>query len=100
MLMKKHTISLEQCIVQTLGNIASDMDGEKVMLNISNGKYYNLGKIGGIIWERIESPIKISKLLNELTLEYEVEDSECKEQVLLFLEQLLAEGLIEFTKVE
>ena len=27
------------------------MDGEKVMLSINNGKYYNLGEIGGDIWE-------------------------------------------------
>lgn len=98
--MKKYMISLEQSIVQKIGNIVSDMDGEKVMLNISNGKYYNLGKVGGIIWERIEKPIKVRKLIDELILEYEVEYSECKEQVLLFLEQLLEESLIEFTKVE
>jgi len=31
------------------GNIVSNMDGEKVMLSIKNGKYYNLGEIGGFI---------------------------------------------------
>nr|WP_246120619.1 lasso peptide biosynthesis PqqD family chaperone [Bacillus nitratireducens] len=98
--MEKHMISMQQRIVQAEGNIVSDMDGEKVMLSISNGKYYNLGKMGGIIWERIEKPIKVSKLLNELTSEYEVEDFECKEQVLLFLEQLLGENLIKLKGVE
>ena len=33
------------------GNIVSDMGGEKVMLSIENGKYYNLGEMGGEIWE-------------------------------------------------
>ena len=33
------------------------MDGEKVMLSIEKGKYYNLGLLGGVIWELIESPI-------------------------------------------
>lgn len=46
-LMKEGKINLDHYIVQSEGNIVSDMDGEKVMLSIKNGKYYNLGKIGG-----------------------------------------------------
>ena len=30
------------------------MGGEKVMLSINNGKYYNLVKLVGSIWELIE----------------------------------------------
>ena len=29
-------------IVQSKGNIVSDMGGEKVMLSVNNGKYYQL----------------------------------------------------------
>ena len=40
-MIKNQNISLENMIVQSKGNIVSDMDGEKVMLSINNGKYYN-----------------------------------------------------------
>ena len=43
-----------QTISQIKGNIVSDMSGEKIMLSIEKGKYYNLGEIGGEIWELIQ----------------------------------------------
>jgi acetylornithine/succinyldiaminopimelate/putrescine aminotransferase len=88
-------ISLKDTVVQGEGNIVSDMDGEKVMLSVKNGKYYNLGDIGGEIWELIKSPTAITKLVDMLTASYEVEESECLQQVLSYLEHLLNEGLIE-----
>lgn len=82
-------------IKQKVGNIVSDMDGEKVMLSISNGKYYNLGKIGGVIWDLIEKPISYLELVDFLVSNYEVDRGECEQQVLSFLESLKKEELIE-----
>lgn len=84
-------------VIQGTGNIASDMDGEKVMLSLSNGKYYNLGSIGGLIWDYIQSPITIDKLVEILTAEYRVEESICREHVMTFLYQLSKEELISIT---
>ncbi|WP_342432755.1 lasso peptide biosynthesis PqqD family chaperone [Neobacillus sp. FSL H8-0543] len=88
-------ILLENTVVQGGGNIVSDMGGEKVMLSVVNGKYYNLGEIGGEIWELIKSPIIITKIVDLLTSNYQVEESLCQQQVILFLEHLFNEGLIE-----
>ncbi|KIV54141.1 metallophosphoesterase [Aneurinibacillus migulanus] len=79
---------------QVPGNIASDMDGEKVMLNIQQGKYYNLGELGGEIWELMKTPISMEKLVTTLLSQYDVEPNECEEQVTTFLNQLLEEDLI------
>ncbi|MFC3884760.1 lasso peptide biosynthesis PqqD family chaperone [Bacillus songklensis] len=95
MMIKKQTISLSKLIVQGKGNIVSDMDGERVMLSIYNGKYYNLGEMGGAIWDHIEKPVSVIQLVTRLMSEYEVEQSECEEQVISFLETLLEEGLLE-----
>ena len=46
-MMEVKQISLQDLVVQIPGNIVSDMGGEKVMMSINNGKYYNLGEIGG-----------------------------------------------------
>lgn len=92
---KTHNISIDHSVSQSEGNLVSDMDGEKVMLSIQNGKYYNLGEIGGDIWEFIKDPITIQNLIIKLRTNYDVEESECKKEVLTFLEQLLEENLIE-----
>ena len=46
-MIKTKQISLQNMVAQIPGNIVSDMGGEKVMMSINNGKYYNLGEIGG-----------------------------------------------------
>lgn len=92
--MNTQKISLKSQVVQNEGNIVSDMDGEKVMLNVQNGKYYNLGDIGGVIWTLIEQPIIISDLVIELRSEYEINQKVCEEHIVFFLELLLTENLI------
>lgn len=89
-----NSISLDCVIVQNPGSIVSDMNGDKVMMNIRNGKYYNMGKVGGRIWELVETPHSINKIIVQLTNEYEVELKECEAQVMSFLELLSTEGLI------
>lgn len=93
--MAKHqNISLNHVIVQGKGNIVSDMDQEKVMLSVRNGKYYNLGEVGGRIWDLVELPTAVSDLVTSLVSEYNVDRIQCEEQVLAFLEDLLAEGIV------
>lgn len=79
---------------QSPGNIVSDMDGEKVMLSVHNGKYYNLGELGGEIWELIKEPLTMQELVTTLLSRYDVNQAECEEQVSTFLNQLKNEGLI------
>lgn len=90
------TIPSHYYIVQAKGNIVSDMGGEKVMMNIRNGNYYNLGRIGGRIWELLRDPITAAELVETLMSEYEVEQSVCKEHVDSFLMHLMEEHLIHY----
>lgn len=93
--MKSLTITCEDVLMQAKGNIVSDMDGEKVMLNVDKGKYYNLGEVGGVIWDLLGEPKAVSELISYLVSDYDIEQAECERQVIAFLGQLLDEGLIE-----
>lgn len=95
--MKEQTLSQQLFIIQSKDHIVSDMDGEKVLLSIENGKYYNLGVIGGRIWELIYEPIRIGEVINTLLDEYEVEREECEVGVFSFLAHLSEEKLIHFS---
>ncbi|MCK1993394.1 lasso peptide biosynthesis PqqD family chaperone [Peribacillus muralis] len=86
--------SKNKVITQKKGNIVSNMDGEIVMLSIDKGNYYNLGVLGGDIWSLIEEPIRIGDLINKLMCEYDVQQQECEEEVISFISDLYAEGLI------
>jgi hypothetical protein len=94
MMKRIQEISLRDIVRQSEGTVVSEMDGEKVMLSIERGKYYNLGTIGGNIWELMDEPIQVDQLICLLTTIYEVDPSECEDQVISFLENLLKEELI------
>lgn len=97
-MIKTEKLSEETIIKQSKGNIVSDMNGEKVMLSVEKGKYYNLGSVGGDIWALAKKSISIDKLILELVDDYAIAYNECRNQVLPFLEHLLKEGLIEISK--
>ncbi|MEW5552009.1 lasso peptide biosynthesis PqqD family chaperone [Peribacillus frigoritolerans] len=85
---------LDTKYTQSPGNIVSDMDGEKVMLSVANGKYYNLGELGGEIWELMKEPITIQELVTTLQSQYNVDQTDCQSHVTDFLSQLLEQGLV------
>ncbi|MDI4644150.1 lasso peptide biosynthesis PqqD family chaperone [Cohnella hashimotonis] len=87
-------IPQQATIRQTPGNIVSDMDGEKVMLNVQLGKYFNLGEIGGRVWELIGNVTTVEALVDQLTAEYAVERETCEAHVRSFLAQLSEQQLI------
>lgn len=87
-------VTLDSKVVQGKGNIVSDMDGSKVMLSIENGKYYNLGSIGGDIWDLISEPTQVKNVVENLLSFYEVDEETCINQVKTFLLQLLKDNLI------
>ncbi|TRZ40746.1 lasso peptide biosynthesis PqqD family chaperone [Niallia circulans] len=75
------------------------MNGEKVMLSISNGKYYNLGTTGGAIWELISTPITFDGIIVNLTEKYDVKKEECEKEVINFLEVLWKEDLVKVSDI-
>lgn len=89
------SLTINHTVNRCEGNIVSDMDGEKVMLSVNKGKYYNMGLIGGEIWDEIGESTTVKNLIENLSEKFEVQYHTCEEHVISFLEQLLIEDLIE-----
>ncbi|WP_274648626.1 lasso peptide biosynthesis PqqD family chaperone [Paenibacillus humicola] len=89
-------LSHADALIPSEGNIVSDMDGEKVMLSVQNGKYYNLGDMGGMIWDKLGPTVTVGQIIDALLEEYDVDPDVCTQQVYTFLQRLLHEGLIRY----
>lgn len=68
-----------------MGLMTADMNGSAVMMDIMSGKYYNLGEVGGRIWELLEEPSSVSALVEKLTAEYDVSAERCRADIEPFL---------------
>jgi hypothetical protein len=75
--------------------IAAEAGEDIVMVSIANGCYYGVSDVARDIWEAIDSPKKISDLIDELIRSYNVDRSSCEEQTLSFLENLRDERLLQ-----
>ena len=76
------------------GLMAADMNGSAVMMDIMTGKYYNLGQVGGRIWELLEEPMTVAALIKKLTEEYDVSAQQCRADTMPFLTMLVQRGLL------
>ena len=92
---KDKKIDLETLVRQMKDLFVTEIDGEKVMMHIENGKYYAMNEVGSRIWDLIENPISVEQLIITLYNEYEVERSTCEKAVFDFLESVYNENLIE-----
>ena len=77
-----------------MGLMTADMNGSAVMMDIMSGKYYNLGEVGGRIWELLEEPMTVNALVQKLTAEYDVSAEQCRADIEPFLNILLDRGLL------
>ena len=73
---------------------ASDLDGEKVMMDLEKGQYFMLNPIGSRIWDLINEPISVRRLVSLLREEYDVSEDECLEGVKDFLHELHHSNLL------
>ena len=74
--------------------IATELDDETVLMSIDAGSYYGLDGTSRTIWQKLESPISFSELVDSLVREYRVSADACASDVQRFLCDMEREGLI------
>ena len=87
-------INLDTIINKNLEIDDTDLDGEKVMMNLDKGEYFMMNEVGSRIWEIINEPMNVKSIVDALRSEYEVDEETCKDTVIEFLGRLNNANLI------
>ena len=88
-------IGLSTCLRPNQDDVASKvMDGEAIIINLSNGIYYSMDKVGGLVWELIEKESSSEKIVTTLTASYDVERTQAQADVERLVAELFEEKLI------
>jgi hypothetical protein len=69
--------------------VATDMDGDIVMMSIEKGEYYALDGVGPHIWNLLAAPMSVQEIAARIGDEYEVAPAQCLNDVSSFMEELL-----------
>jgi hypothetical protein len=75
--------------------LASDLDGETILLHMTSGLYYGLNPIGAKIWELIQTPQTLENLRNTLLADYDVTPEVCNADLTKLLTELNEANLID-----
>ncbi|HQX76734.1 MAG TPA: PqqD family protein [Thermoflexales bacterium] len=71
-----------------------ELEGESVLLNLTNEKYYGLNKVGTRMWNALEKSASIQAAYDQLKAEYDVEPQRLRDDLEKLIAQLQAQGLI------
>lgn len=74
--------------------IATDMDGDLVMMSIARGEYFGIGGAGPRVWEMLEKPTSLAALVAGLCAEFEVDEATCEADIRAFLAELQEHDLV------
>ena len=85
----------ESSIVKKSGDfLMSVIDKEAVILGIDKGMYIGLNEMGSEIWSRLDEPVRVSSLIENLVLLYDEDEAVIKDQVIEFIGDLLEKSLV------
>ncbi len=89
-----HCMKLETIVERNHEIDATDLDGEKVMMDLERGQYFMLNVVAGDVWELISKPMSIDSIVTTLRGEYDVTQEECEAAVKEFLHNMHHANLV------
>jgi hypothetical protein len=82
-------------VQRTTEQIACDMDGEVVVLDLKSGIYYGLDTVGARIWNLIEQPMALAAIREVIMSEYDVSQADCDRDIMAFVQKMREVGLVD-----
>lgn len=74
--------------------VATELDGELVMMCLDSGAYFGLNEVASAIWQQLEQPVSLDDICAQLLLAYEIDADGCHREVSRFIATLHDQGLI------
>lgn len=91
---EKKSLELASVIFRNKEIDDTDIDGEKVMMNLNKGEYFMLNTVAADIWDSINEPKTINEVVNELLEKYDIDYKTCEDEVMSFINELNDADLI------
>ena len=70
------------------------LDGEAIMINLSNGNYYSMDKVGGFLWELVEQERTLEHMVAAILTHYDVSRGQAQADVERLAAEMVRENLV------
>lgn len=86
--------NVTQVLIPNSAEVASDIvDGEAILINVTNGMYYSTTQVGGFVWSLIQKQQSLEDIVAAVARRYEVEQGAVRPEIAAFADELVSEGL-------
>ena len=80
------TVALTSLVSRNEALVFTDLDDTIVMMDVDEGKYYELDQIGARLWTLLETGRSAADLCDALSAEFDVDPDTCRRDTLEFLQ--------------
>lgn len=88
-------IELETALKRAENILFSEIDQDKVMIDIERGAYFGMNPVAGEIWDMLETPLTPQQVIQKLITIYEVDSETCQTETLQVLQRMAHLKLVE-----
>jgi hypothetical protein len=76
--------------------LANTLGEEMVMMNMENGDFISMNRVGADIWNLSGQPLSVNELIRQLLKLYDITEPECVNETMQFLQESKAQELFTF----
>ena len=73
---------------------AKVIDGEAIIINLANGMYYSMDRVGGMIWDLLQNGQTLEGIVGAVTDRYDVSRDQATADLEALVNELLRENLV------
>jgi len=77
-------------------SLATEVDGELVMIHADTGRFFALRDVGLAVWQALDSEHDLDAITSRLAADYAVDAETCRADVTAFAAQLVEAGFAEY----
>jgi len=86
--------ALDSWVVRSPEPIAAEVGDGLVMLSVEEGKYFSLNATAAAIWRRLDAPMRISELCNQIVEEFDTSREHAIQAVPEFVAKLIEQNIV------
>jgi hypothetical protein len=89
------SLTLDSVISRNESNFLANPVGEEIIiLNMETGDYLGLNKVGAFIWDQLQGPVTVQKIIDNLMTEFDIDSETCSIETLSYLKKINQLGLL------
>ena len=70
------------------------IDGEAIIINLANGVYYSIDKVGALVWDLLQAGHTLEQVIGAVTARYDVTREQAESDVRELVGELVQENLV------